>query len=46
MVSRHEKESLKEEFRTKLLEHVEVFNSTVSAPGGDWVVKGFIEADS
>lgn len=43
MVSRQEEERLKEEFRSKLLEQIELLNSVVSTPGGDWVVKGFID---
>lgn len=38
-----EKQKLKSKFKKQLLDHVEVFNSSVSTEEGDWVVKGFID---
>jgi len=34
---------IKEDFRLKLLKHIELFNSAVSTDSGDWIVKGFID---
>lgn len=34
----------KQDFRNKLLKHVESFNSVVSTGSGDWVIKGSISA--
>lgn len=38
-----EKLELKENFRKKLLVHVDSFNTAISTDKGDWVVKGFID---
>ncbi len=38
-----EKQRLKEEFRNRLLKHVDQFNSAMSTNKGDWIVKGFID---
>ncbi|MEK7314389.1 MAG: type II restriction endonuclease [Deltaproteobacteria bacterium] len=38
-----EKQKLKSKFKSRLLDHVEAFNSSVSTEDGDWVVKGFID---
>jgi len=43
MIKADEREKLKKHFRDKLLKYIELFNSTVSSPNGDWVVKGFID---
>ena len=43
MIVSKQKEKLKEDFRKKLLTHIELFNSAVSTQKGDWVVKGFID---
>ncbi len=36
-------DKIKKDFRIKLLEHIKLFNSAVSANNGDWIVKGFID---
>jgi len=38
-----EKQESKENFREKLLVHVDSFNTAISTDKGDWVVKGFID---
>jgi hypothetical protein len=43
MTDSTQKHKLKEDFRNRLLTHIELFNSAVSAGNGDWVVKGFID---
>jgi len=43
MANLGEKRRLKQEFRSRLLKHVERFNSAVSTDEGDWIVKGFID---
>jgi len=43
MINQERKNKIKEDFRRKLLAHVELFNSTVSTDSGDWIVKGFID---
>ncbi len=43
MIDLKQREKLKEDFRKKLLKHIELFNSAVSTQKGDWVVKGFID---
>lgn len=43
MISPDQKEKLKENFKKKLLTHIELFSSAVSTQKGDWVVKGFID---
>lgn len=43
MINPDEREKLKKHFRDKLLKYIELFNSSVSSPNGDWVVKGFID---
>ena len=43
MVNSAQNYKLKEDFRSKLLKHIELFNSAVSTGDGDWVVKGFID---
>jgi hypothetical protein len=43
MIESKQRQRLKQDFRNRLLKHVESFSSAVSTQGGDWVVKGFIE---
>jgi len=43
MTNQERKSKIKEDFRRKLLAHVELFNSAVSTNNGDWIVKGFID---
>lgn len=43
MAEPDKKTKLKEDFRNKLLTHIELFNSAVSTETGDWIVKGFID---
>lgn len=43
MTEPEQREKLKDNFRKKLLKHVDLFNSAVSTQNGDWVVKGFID---
>lgn len=43
MIDSQQGQSVKQDFRNKLLKHVGLFSSAVSTQSGDWVVKGFIE---
>jgi hypothetical protein len=43
MINSAQNHKLKEDFRSKLLTHIELFNSAVSTGEGDWIVKGFID---
>ena len=43
MIESKQRQRLKQDFRNRLLKHVESFSSAVSTQSGDWVVKGFIE---
>src|SRR3990170_8295768 len=43
MIYSKQKEKLKEDFKKKLLTHIELFNAAVSTQKGDWIVKGFID---
>lgn len=37
------KNTLKENFRNKLMKYITLFNKSISDEKGDWVVKGFID---
>ena len=43
MLKLNAREKLKEDFRSRLLKHIELFDSAVATGDGDWVVKGFID---
>jgi hypothetical protein len=43
MIDSKQRQRLKQDFRNRLLKHVESFSSAVSTQSGDWVVKGFID---
>ncbi len=43
MVNSKKSETLKRNFRDKLVKQIELFDAAVSTQDGDWVVKGFID---
>jgi len=43
MENMKEKQKLKNEFQSRLVKYVNVFNSSVSTGDGEWIVKGFID---